>query len=142
MMSFATPRRTKAMLAQVCGVVTILALVVTPVCSPLCAAQVCSRTSSTAAVNGPCHFAEAAQQNAQYVRGIARCGATELPSATLTSSKLMELSSSARFLAWAGTPYIFSAEFPALMTSQRGARGPDLQLSPHPSVLTTVVLRF
>jgi hypothetical protein len=142
MMSFATPRRTKAMLAQVCGVVTILALVVTPVCSPLCAAQVCSRTSSTGAVNGPCHFAEAAQQNAQYVRGIARCGATELPSATLTSSKLMELSSSGRFLAWAGTPYIFSAEFPALMTSQRGARGPDLQLSPHPSVLTTVVLRF
>src|SRR3979490_2109500 len=86
MVSFATPRRTKAMLAQVCGVVTILALVVAPACAPLCAAKVCSRGLASEEVHSPCHVMATARGSATSARAAQNCGALELPEAAPSST--------------------------------------------------------
>src|SRR5712664_1340967 len=86
MMSFATPRRTKGLLAQVCGVVTILALVVAPACAPLCAARVCSKALTAAEWDSPCHLMGIALGSATHVHGAQSCGAPELPAAALNST--------------------------------------------------------
>src|SRR6267143_3502794 len=86
MKRFAASGRTNALLSQVCGVVTILALVVTPVCSPLCAARVCSQALSSAEVDSPCHLMKVAGGGATHVHGAQSCGAPELPAAALNST--------------------------------------------------------
>src|SRR6267142_6763808 len=86
MKRFAASGRTNALLAQVCGVVTILALVVTPVCSPLCAARVCSQALSSAEVDSPWHLMKVAGGSATHVHGAQSCGAPELPAAALNST--------------------------------------------------------
>src|SRR5882762_10387900 len=86
MKRFAASGRTNALLAQVCGVVTILALVVTPVCSPLCAARVCSQALSSAELDSPCHLMKVAGGGATHVHGAQSCGARELPAAALNST--------------------------------------------------------
>src|SRR5882762_4317506 len=86
MKRFAASGRTNALLAQVCGVVTILALVVTPVCSPLCAARVCSQALSSAEVDSPCHLMKVAGGGATHIHGAQNCGAPELPAAALNST--------------------------------------------------------
>src|SRR6266481_5684492 len=86
MMSFATPRRTKGLLAQVCGVVTMLALVVAPACAPLCAARVCSQASGSAEEGSPCHLMKIAGGSATHAHAAQTCGAPELPAAALNST--------------------------------------------------------
>src|SRR6266850_2920439 len=85
-MSFATSRRTKGLLAQVCGVVTMLALVVAPACAPLCAARVCSKALTSAEGDSPCHLMGIALGSATHVHGAQSCGAPELPAAALNST--------------------------------------------------------
>src|SRR6267142_1732350 len=85
-MSFAIPRRTKGLLAQVCGVVTILALVVAPACAPLCAAMVCSQASASAEQGSPCHLMKIPSGSATHIHGAQNCGAPELPAAALNST--------------------------------------------------------
>src|SRR6267143_591088 len=85
-MRFATLRRTKAMLALVCGVVTILALVVAPACAPLCAARVCSQALGSPQAESPCHLMGIVLDSATHAHGAQNCGAPELPSAALNST--------------------------------------------------------
>src|SRR6267143_512679 len=84
-MSFATPRRTKGLLAQVCGVVTILALAVAPACTPLCAAKICSQASGPAEEGSPCHLMKIGG-SVSHVHGAQSCGALEMPAAALNST--------------------------------------------------------
>src|ERR1700674_769838 len=100
MMSFATPRRTKAMLTQVCGLVTILPLVVAPACAPLCAAMVCSRGLASTEVDSPCHLMATARGNATYAHAAQNCGAPELPAAALNSTDKNESQQKNRFEAF------------------------------------------
>src|SRR5712664_1396497 len=84
-MSFATPRRTKGLLAQVCAVMTMLALVVAPACAPLCAARVCSPALGSTEGDSPCHLMGIALGSATHAYGAQSCGARELPAAALNS---------------------------------------------------------
>src|ERR1700730_1910960 len=86
MMSFATSRRRKGLRAQVCGVVTVLALVVAPACAPLCAVKVCSQTLGTDNGDSPCHVMKIAGGSATQVHGAQSCGVPDLPAATLNST--------------------------------------------------------
>jgi hypothetical protein len=74
------------MLAQVCGAVTILALVVAPACAPLCAVKVCSQALSSAEEDSPCHLMNIPGGSATHVHGGQSCGAPEQPAATLNST--------------------------------------------------------
>jgi hypothetical protein len=89
-MSSATSRRRKGWLAQVCGVVTVLALVVAPACAPLCAAKVCSQALGTDNGDSPCHIMKIAGGSATHVHGAQSCGAPELPAGALNSSSKNE----------------------------------------------------
>src|SRR6267143_5330575 len=84
-MSFATPRRTKGLLAQVCGVVTILALAVAPACTPLCAAKICSQASGPAEEGSSCHLMKIGG-SVSHIHGVQSCGALEVPAAALHST--------------------------------------------------------
>ena len=88
------------MLAQVCGVVTILALVVAPACAPLCAAKVCSRGLASKEVDSPCHVMATARGDATHAHAAQNCGALELPVAALTSTSKNEWLQSTRFEAF------------------------------------------
>jgi hypothetical protein len=99
-MSSAILRRTKAMLAQVCGAVTILALVVAPACAPLCAVKVCSQALSSAEKDSPCHLMKIPSGSANHVHGAQICGARELPAAALNSTNKNGLLQNDRFEAF------------------------------------------
>src|SRR6266850_5628099 len=90
-MSFATPRQTTGLLAQVCGVVTILALVVAPTCAPLCAAKVCLQASGSVEEGSPCHVMAMAHDGVTQVYAAQGCGAPELPAAALNSTSKKEV---------------------------------------------------
>src|SRR5229473_104459 len=107
MMSFATPRRTKGLLAQVCGVVTVLALVVAPACAPLCAAKVCSRALTSTEEGSSCHVMAMARGSATYAHAVQNCGALEPPAAALNSASKNEVQHNDRsqaFSAGVGIP--------------------------------------
>ena len=107
MMSFATPRRTKGLLAQVCGVVTILALVVAPLCAPWCAANVCSRGLATTAVGSSCHGMATERGSTIHGHAAQNCAAQELPAATVNSvnkNKVQDNERSEEFGAGVGIP--------------------------------------
>ena len=96
-MSLARPRQAKGLLAQVCGVVTMLALVVAPACAPLCAAKVCSRALASTEDVSPCHLMGIAPGSATHVHGAQSCGAPELPAAALNSADKNESQQKDRF---------------------------------------------
>jgi len=96
MMSFAASGRTNALLAQVCGVVTILALVVAPACAPLCAAKVCSRVLTSTEKDSRCHVMATARGSAAYAHAAQNCGALELPAAALNSTNKKEVQDNER----------------------------------------------
>src|SRR6266850_3372886 len=108
MMSFAIPRRTKAMLAQVCGVVIILALVVAPACASLCATRVCSRAVSSAEEHSPCHLTKIPGGSATHVHGAQSCGTRELPAAALNFTNKNGSSQNDRFEAFGAGLYNLS----------------------------------
>jgi hypothetical protein len=89
-MGFATSRRRKGLLAQVCGVVTVLALVVAPACAPLCAAKVCSQALNSAEEGSPCHVMAMGNGNAISAHTAQTCGALELPAGALNSTNKNE----------------------------------------------------
>jgi hypothetical protein len=97
MMSFATSRRTRGLLAQVCGMVTVLALVVAPACAPLCAAKVCSQALSSAEEGSPCHAMAMGHGSAISARTAQTCGTLELPEAALNSTNKNERQHNNRF---------------------------------------------
>jgi len=84
------------MLAQVCGVVTILALVVAPACAPLCAAKVCSQALGSVEEGSPCHVMAKADGGATLVYAAQGCGAPELPAAALNSTNKKEVQDNER----------------------------------------------
>src|SRR6266403_530150 len=86
MMNFAASGRTNALLAQVCGMVTVLALIVAPACAPLCAARVCSQALSSAEEGSPCHAVATERGSAVHVHAAQGCGVPELPAAALNST--------------------------------------------------------
>jgi hypothetical protein len=90
MMSVATSRRRKGLLAQVCGVVTVLALVVAPSCAPLCAAKVCSQALNSAEEGSPCHVMAMGNGSAISAHTAQTCGALELPAGALNSTNKNE----------------------------------------------------
>src|SRR6266446_7463508 len=107
-MSFPTPRRTKGLLAQVCGVVTMLALLVAPACAPLCAARVCSQALGSAEGDSPCHLMGIALGSATHAHGAQSCGAPELPAAALNSTNKNGSPQNGRFDAFGVGPNISS----------------------------------
>jgi len=86
MASNATQMRSTGRLARTCSFVTILTLVVAPVCAPLCAALVCSETSVSAATEAHCHLSGATPRDAHQIHAVQHCGAFELPAVFPTSS--------------------------------------------------------
>ena len=76
----------KGLLAQFCGVVTVLALVVTPACAPLCAAKVCSQALNSAEKGSPCHVMAMGNGSAISAHTAQTCGALELPAGALNSA--------------------------------------------------------
>ena|ERR1700682_4812116 len=96
MMNFAASGRTKALLAQVCGVVAILALVIAPACAPLCAAKICSQASGSAEEGSPCHVMAMAHGGAARIHAAQGCGAPELPAAALNSTNKKEVQDNER----------------------------------------------
>lgn len=85
-MSIATRMRNTIWLARACGFVTMLALIVTPVCAPLCAAQVCSQASVSTTSEAPCHLSGAIHGDTPQIHAVQSCGGGELPAAVLSSS--------------------------------------------------------
>jgi hypothetical protein len=73
-------------LAKACALVTLLTLVVTPACAPLCVARTCARVATSTAPEAPCHAAKAMRGNVPHVHAIQNCRAPELPAAMLSSS--------------------------------------------------------
>src|SRR6266436_250147 len=140
-MSFATSRRTKAMLAQVCGVVTILALVVTPACAPLCADKLCSQASGSAEEGSPCDLVKIAGGNATHVHGAQSCGAPEVPAAALNFTNKNGSLQNDRFEAFGVGLYILSQKVSSVSEqSQDGCFAcTSSPQSPSSSSLTSVL---
>ena len=90
-MSSATSKRLKGLVAQVCGAVIILALVAAPVCAPWCAAKVCSQGTAPAAVDSSCHGMATERGSAMHAHAAQNCGAHELPAATVNSANKNEV---------------------------------------------------
>jgi hypothetical protein len=76
----------------------MLALVVAPACAPLCAARICSQVSASTTVERPCHLAGLIHGGESHFRAVQNCGASELPSAILTSSIKKDASQASRAL--------------------------------------------
>ncbi len=72
--------------AAVASLVTLLALIVAPICAGLCAAQACALPG--AATEAPCHFSAVEQGNALHFHATHICGVRELQAADLTSTNL------------------------------------------------------
>src|SRR6266850_4489514 len=100
MMSLERPRRRKDLLAQVCGVVTMLALVVAPACAPLCAAKACSRGLGSAEEGSPCHVMAMAHGSTTWFDAAQNCGVPELPAAAFNSADKNESQQKNRFAAF------------------------------------------
>lgn len=78
--------RNTTWLANACSLVTMLALVVGPVCAPLCATRICPQASASTVKEAPCHFAGAMHREGPQIHTLRNCGAFELPPAVLNSS--------------------------------------------------------
>jgi len=64
----------------------MLALIVAPVCAPLCAARVCSQASVSTTSEAPCHLSRAIRGDTPQIHAVQSCGGAELPAAVLSSS--------------------------------------------------------
>ena len=127
--------------AAASSLVTLLALIVAPICAALCAAQACALPG--AATEAPCHFAAAAQSNALHFHAAHICGARELQAADLTSSNLRSSLQAQRLRISAG---LFDLLLPEPLTPIGNHGGTGYAYPPppeHPSFpVTTVVLRI
>ena len=97
-MTKATPTRKKSWRTVAGSLVTLLALLVTPFCAPLCAARMCSQTSSPAASEEQCHAAASMHGGVPQIHAALNCNPPELTIAALSpgnKSDLLEISRSA-----------------------------------------------
>lgn len=118
-MNGAAPMRNRGWIARVCGFVTVLTLVVAPMCAPLCAAQICAQGPASAATEAPCHLMAATGVNIPQVHAVQNCGASELPAATVTSLNKNDALQIYRSAAFLGGPDVLSGELPSLLAQHR-----------------------
>jgi hypothetical protein len=78
--------RKRSWMIATSSLVTVMALLVAPICAPLCAAHSCSPSSGGAAASSDCHLAMLSQQDALRIHSLQNCGASELPVAALLST--------------------------------------------------------
>ena len=118
------------MLARICGLVAMLALVVAPACAPLCAARNCSQVSASTTAERPCHLAELMHGGESQFRTVQNCGTSELPAAILTSSIKNDASQASRALTFEFAFGTSSQKFFGFHSqpSERDVAGPP---SPH-----------
>jgi hypothetical protein len=127
-MSIATRMRNTTWLPRACGFVTMLALIVAPVCAPLCSAQVCSEASVWTTSEAPCHLSGAIHGDIPQIHAVQSCGGVELPAAVLSSSiksdTLRANGAAAIDDSFGALPHEFSAQ--RSRTSGSCAAGPPL----------------
>src|SRR6267143_1080730 len=85
-MKSAMPRRAKGLLAKAISLMTLVALLVAPACTSLCAAQPCAQARYSSATEGHCHAATSMHHEVQRIHAVKKCNSPEMPPATLTSN--------------------------------------------------------
>ena len=83
-------------LLRALSLLTIVALLVTPNCGPLCAGQNCKRADASATANESCHRAGTVHHYALFVYGIRNCNLSESPAIVSTSATLSGISGESR----------------------------------------------
>jgi hypothetical protein len=85
------------------SLVTVMALLVGPVCAPLCAAYICSTSFGAAAASDHCHMA-ALEDQALRIHAVQNCATPELPPAVFFRAGKGSASDSDRIASPAGIP--------------------------------------
>ena len=142
MMSCATPTRMKSWRAITCSLVTVVALLVTPACAPMCAAKSCLQAATVNASEQHCHAAST-HDNVAQIHSFQNCGAPELPVAALTSGNESDALQASRPVAAHAIPYVLPSELTGISAVDGGqcCTKPDSLRLPD-SLLTTSVLRI
>jgi hypothetical protein len=78
-------KRGSGLRATAVSLVTLLALLVVPACSPLCAAQACLQAQTSTASETHCHLEMTGRNDASQIHVVQNCTASELPMATLSA---------------------------------------------------------
>lgn len=86
--------RTSSLAARLVSLLTLVALLVTPACGPLCATKNCAGAPASQPKEDHCHLAMMDQQYAAHWQGVASCGTRELPATILSSAISMNSAAS------------------------------------------------
>jgi hypothetical protein len=142
-MKGATLERAKVIVAKAVSVLTLLALVVAPACTPLCAARFCSLAPPAVGTESHCHLSGTTNESTAHIHGVQNCGAPRVQAATLTNTSWRESLQKDRAMVSDGGLDILSAahHFPSQNHGTvRGAPTGPPQSSHSPA--DTVVLRI
>ena len=115
----ASPGRKRCWSAMATSFLAILALLIAPICSRLCAAQTCSPPSGTAS-DAPCHSASVSQHGAAHLHSVRNCSAPELQAIVPASVTRADHLQPHRSIATAASELVISRELPASLKCLSG----------------------
>src|SRR3989442_15304352 len=73
------------------SVLTLLAMLATPLCAPLCAARTCSQSALTAASERHCHAAASMHDDVPQIQATLNCNPPELAVAALSAGNTIDI---------------------------------------------------
>jgi len=118
-MTKATPTRKKSWRTVAGSLVTLLALLVTPFCAPLCAAQTCPQSTLPAASKEHCHGAASMHDDVPQIHAALNCNPSELTLAALSAGNESDLLRVSRSAPQAASDFAASREFDSGFISPR-----------------------
>jgi hypothetical protein len=128
---------------MVVSVLTLLALLVAPICAPLCAAQTCLRAKSAIATETHCHGETAASQDGSQIHTVLNCNSSEMPAAALFAGNKSDILQTFRPSSQVAGPHAVSLESTLILAVNSRSRGPHLEtLRSFSSFLAIGVLRI
>jgi hypothetical protein len=142
-MNNAIPRLERSWRATAVSILTLLALLVAPVCAPFCAAQTCLRAQTAIAPETHCHAETAVNTDGSQIRAVLNCNSSELPVAALLAGNQSDMSPISPTASPVAGQHAVSQEFASILPVNRASRSAHTEpLRSSTSLLATGVLRI
>lgn len=139
----AIPPREKNWRATAVSLLTLLALLVAPVCAPFCGGQACLQAQTAMASETHCHAEMAADNNSSQMHATLNCNSSELPVAALSTGNKRDIPQASRPRSQVASMHAVSQEFASILAENCMSRSTNTESLPSStSFLAMGVLRI